>query len=713
MKNRVLSLGLLAALMACNPTQVAENQQQEMTETTETNVETSNPLLKASKLPYGAPDFTQIKDEHYLPAMQEAMRLQMDRVHKIASSKEVPTFDNTILALEKSGKERDQVGSVFYAMTSAHTNDEIKKIQEILSPLMAQHSDEIYLNSALFNRVKAIHDQLDQLNLDAESKKLTEEYYKSFIQAGANLNDAQKEELKNINSQIATLQTQFNQTLLKANNDAVIEVKDKAMLEGLSDSEIKALENADGSGWTIKIQNTTQQPLMASLKNRKLREKIFNASWNRANGGYFDTNATIVKIAQLRAEKAELLGFKNYAEWSLVNTMAQTTETVNDFFAGMIPAVRKKGAEEAADIQAMMKKDGIEGELKPWDWSYYAEKVRKAKYDLDESQLKPYFLLDKVLEDGVFYSATKLYGITFKKRTDIPTYHPDVVVYEVFEEDGTPLALFYGDFFARESKRGGAWMSNFVGQSKLYDTKPVIYNVCNYQKPAAGEPALITFDNVITLFHEFGHALHGLFADQMYPTLSGTSVARDFVEFPSQANEHWALHPDVLKNYAKHYKTGEVIPQSLITKIKNASTFNQGFSMTEVMGAADLDFNWHSLSAEEANKVVDPNKFEREVLKKDNLWDNYVPPRYRSSYFAHVFGGGYGAGYYSYLWTEMLALDTGNWFDENGGLKRELGQRYRDMILSQGNTQEYKEMYKAFRGSDPKPDAMIKARGLN
>lgn len=577
---------------------------------------------------------------------------------------------------------------------------------------MAQHSDEIYLNSALFNRVKAIHDQLDQLNLDAESKKLTEEYYKSFIQAGANLNDAQKEELKNINSQIATLQTQFNQTLLKANNDAVIEVKDKAMLEGLSESEIKALENADGSGWTIKIQNTTQQPLMASLKNRKLREKIFNASWNRANGGYFDTNATIVKIAQLRAEKAELLGFKNYAEWNLVNTMVQTTETVNDFFAGMIPAVRKKGAEEAADIQAMMKKDGIEGDFKPWDWSYYAEKVRKAKYDLDESQLKPYFLLEKVLEDGVFYSATKLYGITFKKRTDIPTYHPDVVVYEVFEEDGTPLALFYGDFFARESKRGGAWMSNFVGQSKLYDTKPVIYNVCNYQKPAVGEPALLTFDNVITMFHEFGHALHGLFADQMYPTLSGTSVARDFVEFPSQANEHWALHPDVLKNYAKHYKTGEVIPQELITKIKNASTFNQGFSMTEVMSAADLDFNWHSMSLAEAKQVVDPNKFEKKVLMEDNLWDENVPPRYRSSYFSHIFGGGYGAGYYSYLWTEMLALDTGNWFDENGGLKRELGQRYRDMILSRGNTQEYKSMYRAFRGSDPKPDAMIKARGL-
>lgn len=710
MKNRVLSLGLLGLFMACNPTQVAEKQNQEMTQT---KAETTNPLLLPSGLPYGAPDFTKIKDEHYLPAMKEAMRLQISRVNEITANTEAPTFENTILALEKSGKERDQVGNVFYAMTSAHTNDKIKEVQEILSPLVAEHSDEIYLNDKLFARVKAVYNQLDQLNLDAESKKLTEEYYKSFTHAGANLGPADKAALKKINSEIASLQTSFNQTLLKANHDAVVEVTDKEMLKGLSDSEIKAFENEEGNGWQIKIQNTTQQPLLASLENRKLREKLFSASWNRANGGYFDTNAMIVKIAQLRAKKGELLGFDNYAEWSLVNTMVQTPETVHDFFAGMIKPLRKKGAEEAAAIQAMMKKDGIDGKLQPWDWSYYAEKVRKAKYDLDESELKPYFLLDKVLEDGVFYAATQLYGITFKKRTDIPTYHPDVVVYEVFEEDGTPLALFYGDFFARDSKRGGAWMSNFVNQSKLYDKKPVIYNVCNYQKPAEGDPALITYDNVETLFHEFGHALHGLFANQTYPTLSGTSVARDFVEYPSQANEHWALYPEVLKNYAKHYKTGEVIPQELITKIKNASTFNQGFSLTEVMGAADLDMNWHSMSAAEANQVIDPNKFEKAALTKDNLWDEHIPPRYRSSYFAHIFGGGYAAGYYSYLWTEMLALDTGEWFDENGGLKRELGQRYRDMILSQGNTQDYKAMYKAFRGSDPKPDAMIKAKGLN
>lgn len=668
-----------------------------------------NPLLMESKLPYGTPDFSLIKDEHYLPAMEEAMADQNEKIKGIVENTDEANFDNTILALQKSGKLFDQVGNVFYAMTSANTNEVIKNVQEELSPKISTHFDNIFLNNVLFGKVKEIYDNRESLDLDAESKKLVEDYYADFVQAGANLSDKDKEKLKELNSKLATLQTQFNQTLLDVNNASNIVVADKEKLSGVSKSQLKSLES-DGA-YTIKIINTTQQPIMSSLNNRELREQVFNTSWNRANSGDNSTKKIVLELVQLRADKAKLLGYDNYAQWSLNNTMAKDTQTIRTFFDGMIPAINQKATNEANDIKEMMKNNGLE-DLKPWDWSYYTEKVRKAKYDLDESQIKPYFEVTTVLEKGVFYAAEKLYGITFKKRNDIPVYHEDVNVYEVFEEDGTPLALFYTDYFARDSKRGGAWMSNFVTQSHLYDQKPVIYNVCNFQKPAEGEAALISFDDVTTMFHEFGHALHGLFANQKYPKLSGTSVARDFVEYPSQANEHWALEPEVLKNYAIHYETGEAIPAELIDKIKNASTFNQGFSLTEVMGAADLDLNYHTISDAEAKEIKDPNVFEKDALVKDKLWNEYIPPRYRSTYFAHIFGGGYAAGYYSYLWTEMLAHDTSAWFDENGGLKRELGQKYRELILSQGNTQDYKEMYKNFRGSQPKIDAMIKARGL-
>lgn len=668
-----------------------------------------NPLLMESKLPYGTPDFSLIKDEHYLPAMEEAMADQNEKIKAIVENTEEANFDNTILALQKSGKLFDQVRSVFYAMTSANTNDVIKSVQEELSPKVSTHFDNIFLNNVLFEKVKEIYDKRESLELDAESKKLVEDYYADFVQAGANLSDEDKAKLKELNSKLATLQTQFNQTLLDANNASNIAVSDKEKLSGVSESHLKSLES-DGA-YSIKIINTTQQPIMSSLDNRELREQVFNTSWNRADSGDNSTKEIVMELVRLRADKAKLLGYDNYAQWSLNNTMAKDTQTIRTFFDGMIPAINQKATNEANDIKEMMKQDGIE-DLKPWDWSYYAEKVRKDKYDLDESQIKPYFEVTTVLEKGVFYAAEKLYGITFKKRDDIPVYHEDVNVYEVFEEDGTPMALFYTDFFARDSKRGGAWMSNFVGQSHLYNQKPVIYNVCNYQKPAEGEAALISFDDVTTMFHEFGHALHGLFANQKYPKLSGTAVARDFVEYPSQANEHWALEPEVLKNYAIHYQTGEAIPTELIEKIKKASTFNQGFSLTEVMGAADLDLNYHTISDAEAKEIKDPNVFEKDALVKDELWNEYIPPRYRSTYFAHIFGGGYAAGYYSYLWTEMLAHDTNAWFDENGGLKRELGDRYRKMILSQGNTQDYKEMYEKFRGSQPKIDAMIKARGL-
>ena len=709
MKKMIYSLGFTILLFACKTNQVTENQSSTM----ENNqVTTTNPLLQKSNLPYGAPNFNLIKDEDYLPAMKKAMKLQKLRVEAIINDKSAPNFNNTILALEKSGKELDEVGNVFYAMSSAHTNDVIKAAQEELAPLMAQHQDEIYLNETLFKKVQFVYSEMEKTKITGENKVLTTEYFKDFIQAGANLNDADKATLKKINSEIASLQTKFNQTLLNANNSAKIIVKDASELAGLTDAQIQSMKNEDGT-YTISILNTTQQPLLSSLQNRNLRQKLFETSWNRTNGGEFNTNDLIIQLAKLRAQKASLLGFENYAEWNLVNTMVQNPKTVRDFFDEMISSVNEKASSEAAEIKKMMNEDGVQGDVMPWDWSYYAEKVRKAKYDLDENEIKPYFELKTVLEDGVFFAANRLFGITFKERNDIPVYHPDVMVYEVFEEDGTPLALFYGDYFARESKRGGAWMSNFVTQSHLYNEKPVIYNVCNYQKPAAGMPALISYDDVETLFHEFGHALHGLFADQKYPKLSGTSVARDFVEFPSQANEHWVLEPEVLRNYARHYKTGEVIPENLIQKIKKASTFNQGFAMSEVMAAADLDFNWHTLTQDEANKIDNPNLFEQNVLTKDKLWNDHIPPRYRSSYFAHIFGGGYASGYYSYLWTEMLALDTGAWFEENGGLKRKLGQKYRDMILSRGNTLEYKDMYRKFRGNDPKPNAILESKGMN
>ncbi|MDD3772396.1 MAG: M3 family metallopeptidase, partial [Weeksellaceae bacterium] len=500
------------------------------------------------------------------------------------------------------------------------------------------------------------------------------------------------------------------QTLLEATNAATLVITDSTQLAGLTEGEKNTIKTEGKEEWEITIQNTTQQPFNQALENREIREELFNKSWSRAENNEFSTWKLIKEIVDLRNQKAKLLGYSNYAAWSLQDTMVKTPETVTDFFSQLIPATLNSIQRESEELNKMIASEGGDFELKPWDWNFYAEKVRKAKYDLDENQIKPYFTLKTVLEDGVFYAATQLYGITFKERKDIPVYHPDVLVYELFEKDGTPLGLFYGDFFKRPSKRGGAWMSNFVTQSHLLNKKPVIYNVCNYSKPAEGEPALLTYDEVETMFHEFGHALHGFFANQKYPSLSGTAVARDFVEFPSQANEHWALYPQVLKNYAKHYATGEVIPQSLIEKIKKASTFNQGFAFGELLAAANLDFNYHILN--EVGTDFDAGNFEKESLSAQNLWIDNVPPRYRATYFNHIFAGGYAASYYAYLWTEMLALDTGKWFDENGGLKPENGQRYRDMILSKGNTIEYKEAYREFRGKEPNVNAILEGKGL-
>lgn len=675
-----------------------------------TNTTMNNIFFEESTLPYAAPDFSKISTADYMPAFEQGMKEQNERIDSIVTNTESPTFENTILALEKSSEILNRVSNVFFALTSSHTNDEIKALQEKLSPILSQHKDNIYLNKSLFDKIKQVYDSRENLGIDEEATKLIEEYYKDFSKAGANLSEEEKVKLKEINSTLATLQTQFNQTLLAANNAGAIEVSEQE-LEGLSDSQKKSLKNKDTDGYAISLLNTTQQPLLQSLNNRELREQLFKASIYRTDQGEHSTTNLVTQIAQLRAEKAALLGFPNYASWSMQGTMAKDPEKVLEFFTQLITAANNKAKQEAYDIQQMIYDSGEHFELMPWDWNRYAEKVRKEKYDLNEEELKPYFEMKTVLEKGVFYAAERLYGITYKQRTDIPTYHEDVMVYELFEEDGTELGLFYADFFARPSKRGGAWMSNFVTQSKLYNKKPVIYNVCNYTKPAEGEPALLTYDEVETMFHEFGHALHGFFADQTYPSLSGTAVARDFVEFPSQVNENWALHPEILANYAIHYESGETIPTTLIEKIKNASTFNQGYSLVELLAAANLDLQWHMIASDEELPGVE--HFEKHALGDKNLNEvEAIFPRYKSTYFAHVFGGGYGAGYYSYIWTEMLHHDAYQWFETNGGLSRTNGQRFRDMVLSRGNTQELETMYTNWRRGQPTIEPMIKARGL-
>ncbi|MDO5105297.1 M3 family metallopeptidase [Capnocytophaga sp.] len=694
----LLPAALVFALVSCN----------EPTKTKQNNTMEENPLLTESTLAYAAPDFSKIKDEHFRPALLKGMELQAERVKNIAENTQNPTFDNTIIALEQSDDEFERAISVFSALASAHTNDTIKNIQKELSPKFAAHSDAIYLNDKLFSRIKALYDKRETLQLDAESHKLLEYYYEKFVIAGANLSAENKEILKGYNAELASLQTDFNQTLQDGNLAAAQTFTDEKSLDGLSPETRKSLAN-DGK-WKVPVLNTTQQPLLVDLKNRQTRKQIFETAWKRTDGGKHNTNDIVKKIAMLRAKKANLLGFKNYAEWSLQQTMAKTPENIYKFFKDLVPASVGKAQSEAKEIQAQINATGEKFTLEPYDWTFYAEQVRKAKYNLDENEIKPYFELKTALEKGVFYAAEKLFGITFKQRNDIPTYHPDVLVYELFEEDGSQLGLFYGDFFARESKRGGAWMGNFVSQSKLSGKKPVIYNVCNYAKPADGAPALLSYDELTTLFHEFGHALHGFFADQQYSSLSGTAVARDFVELPSQFYENWALYPDILTNYALHYQTKEVIPQALIDKIKNASTFNEGYAFTEVLAAANLDLQWHTITAD--TPIDDVTAFENEALKKTGLYLDQVPPRYRSSYFAHIFGGGYGAGYYSYQWTEMLHHDAYTWFLENGGLTRANGQRFRDMILSRGNTLDYEKMYLDFRGKQPSIEPMLKARGF-
>ncbi|MCA4822346.1 MAG: peptidyl-dipeptidase Dcp [Serratia rubidaea] len=680
------------------------------------NQKSDNPFFYQSRLPYQAPPFDQIKESDYAPAIDEGIKQKLAEVDKIANNPAKADFDNTLVALEKTGALLTRVMSVFGAMTSANTSDALQKLDEEVSPKLAAMDDAIMLNSKLFARIKAVYAQRDSLKLDAESRRLLEVAYQSFELAGANLSDADKTKLKALNQEAATLSTQFTNKLLAAAKNGALAISDKSKLDGLSAGELAAAAQAASERkldkqWLLVLQNTTQQPDLQTLKDRDTRKALFDASWTRAEkGDGNDTRQTIARLAKIRAEQAKLLGFPDYASWKLQNQMAKTPKAALSFMRDIVPAATARAQREAKDIQAVIDQQKGGFKLAAWDWQYYAEQVRKAKYDLDESQIKPYFELNNVLNNGVFYAANLLYGITFKQRKDIPVYQPDVRVYEVFDKDGKSLALFYTDYFKRDNKGGGAWMSNFVEQSKLNGTKPVIYNVANFTKPAPGQPALLSYDDVITMFHEFGHALHGIFADQEYPSLSGTNTARDFVEFPSQFNEHWARDPKVFAHFAKHYQSGEAMPQELVDKINKADKFNKGYDMTELLSAALLDMHWHMLSADRPQQDVD--KFEAQSLQKDNIDLSYVPPRYRSSYFQHIWGNGYAAGYYAYLWTEMLADDAFQWFSEHGGLTAENGQRFRDMVLSRGNSEDLEKLYETWRGKAPSIEPMLINRGL-
>lgn len=669
----------------------------------------TNPFLHPSTLPYQAPQFDQIDVQHYRPAFDEGVRQKRAEIDAIVQNSQAPDFANTLLALEQSGELLTRVTSVFFAMTAAHTNDELQRLDEEFSAELASLANDIYLNGALFARVEAVWQRRATLSLDSESIRLLEVVYQRFILAGARLNETDKTKLKALNTESATLTSQFNQRLLAANTSGAMVVDDIRHLEGLGTEEIAvAAQTAREKGleacWVIPLLNTTQQPALAVLRNRQTREKLFTRAWSRAeNEDANDTRAIIQRLVDIRMQQAKLLGFATYAAWKIADQMAKTPEAALTFMRSIVPAARARALDEQTEIQNVIFQEPESFSVEAWDWSFYAEQVRREKYDLDEAQLKPYFALESVLNEGVFWTANQLFGINFVERFDIPVYHPDVRVWEIVDHDGVGLALFYGDFFARESKSGGAWMGNFVEQSLLNETRPVIYNVCNYQKPAQDQPALLLWDDVITLFHEFGHTLHGLFATQRYASLSGTNTPRDFVEFPSQINEHWASHPQVFARFARHVDTGEQMPQ--------ASLFNKGYDMTELLSAALLDMRWHSLELSESSHPVD--QFEQQALAAEGLDLKAVPPRYRSSYFAHIFGGGYAAGYYAYLWTQMLADDGYQWFVEQGGLTRENGQKFREAILSRGNSADLTELYRQWRGRDPRMGPMLEHRGLS
>ena len=709
MRKSLMATAIAAALAltACSPAK--EESHSATASAEEKTVQAENVLLKPSTLDYQAPDFDKIETANYEPAFELGMEEHTAEIDAIAGNEAPATFENTILAMEKSGELLTRVATIFFNLSSIISDKEIQRIEAEMSPRLTAHSDSIHLNSKLFERVKTVYENKDSLN--KEDKRLTEKTYEQFVRAGANLTEEQKAKVRGINEQITKLQTQFSQNILASFKNDTIIVTDESELAGLSDSDKASLksaaEGADKEGYMISLVNTTRQPILTSLQNRELRKKIWEKSANRA----MDVNGPIIlELTHLRAEKAALLGYPNWASYAIENQMAKKPENVFKILDDLAPQAVEKAKEEAAAIEEVMHADGVTGDVQPWDWAYYAEKVRKAKYDLDDSEVKPYFELNSVLENGLFFAMEKLYGITFKERTDLPVYVDDARLFEVFNEDGSNIGLFYFDPYAREGKSGGAWMSEFVTQSFMNGTKPVVYNELNIVKPAPGEPTLLSFDETTTLFHEFGHADHGLFSLVKYPSLAGTNTARDFVEFPSQFNEDWAIDPAVLANYAKHYKTGEPIPQALLDKVMKAVSFNQGFNTVEYLAAALLDMEWHMIGADE--EVKDVAAFEKAALEKHGIDYAPVPPRYKSAYFSHTFAGGYSAGYYAYLWTEVLAADAFAHMAENGGLTRENGDLFRKEILSKGNSEDLMENYVEFRGQEPTVDALMKRRGL-
>ena len=675
----------------------------------------TNPFATASTLQYQAPPFDKIHDADFQPALEEGMRLQLAEVAAIAADTAAPTFDNTIVALENSGALLRRVSKVFFALIGANTDDTIQKVQAAEAPRLAAHSDAIFLNDTLFRRVKSLYDRRTTLGLDSLKQFLVQRYYKDFVRSGALLSDSDKAKLRALNKEEATLSTEFQKRLLAATKAGAVVVTDSTQLAGLSAGALAAAaqgaKDRKVTGWVLPLQNTTQQPAQADLQNRAVRQRLFEASTTRAEkGDSNDTRQVITRLAQLRSERARLLGFPSLAAYVLDDQMAKTPDAAIKLLTDMVPAATAKAAGEQAAMQAMIHAQHGGFTLAPWDWQYYAERVRKAQYALDESQIMPYFELNRVLQDGVFYAANQLYGLTFKERKDLPVYHPDVRVFEVFDGDGKSIGLWYCDYFKRDAKSGGAWEDTFVDGAGLLGTKPVAFNVGNFTKPAPGQPALLTWDNVTTMFHEFGHALHALLTTVEYPRLAGTNVPTDFVEFPSQFNENWALYPAVFAHYARHYQTGQPMPQPLVDKIKRAKTFNQGFATTEYVAAALLDMAWHTLPT--GPLVANVDTFEAAALRRFHVDVPAVPPRYRSNYFAHIWGGGYSANYYAYMWAEVVDHDAFAWFNEHGGMTRANGQRLRDMILSRGGTGDMGTMYRAFRGRDPVVGPLLEARGL-
>ena len=675
----------------------------------------ANPFYAPSTLPFQAPPFDKLKDADYRPAIEAGMRRQRAEIRAIAENSAAATFDNTLVAMEKSGQLLTRAGEAFSAVSEANTNPALQAAKAALAPKFAAQHDAIYLDAKLFARVSAIYLQRDTLQLDPESRRLLDYTYDEFRRSGANLSTADKATLRKMNEEISTLSDAFSSKLLAATAKAAFHASSRDALAGLSDSRVSAAEQDARSrkldGYVLPLQNTTQQPDFLSMQVRATRQAIFENSVNRAErGDANDTRSLITRLAHLRAARAGLLGFKNHAAWQLADQMAKTPEGALAFMEALAPVVTAKAGREADDIQARIDAERGGFKLEAWDWNFYGEQLREARFALDDARIKPYFELSNVLQNGVFYAANQLYGITFSERKNVPVYQADVRVFEVRDVDGKALALFYCDYFKRDNKNGGAWMSSFVDQSTLLGTLPVIYNVANLMKPAAGEPALISFDDVTTLFHEFGHALHGIFANTKYPSLSGTATPRDFVEFPSQFNEHWAIHPTVFNHYARHYKTGEAMPAALFGKLVEAANFDSGYRLTELLAAAQLDMQWHLLTADAPPQ--DPVQFEVQALQRTGLELRAVPPRYRSSYFSHIWSGGYAAGYYAYLWTQMLDDDAFQWFEEHGGLTRANGDRFRRMILSRGNTEDLAALYLAWRGKPPSIDAMMKYREL-